>query len=278
MDKEETASSFQAQFNRDGYLCLPKVLPLERVEQWAETYGDPSILEGIFQDLFDQHHIAVPCHRHKTPSDQYTLRQGVKNGFAEIVMRSPGRYEISISQHGDTLWEILQRNLPFLPDLFSDNASHRVSWKELRLVNCSVVLSTPGAPNQAWHADGAHINLTKHQPCHCLNVFCPLLPKQTSDCGPTQLRPGSHVYTRDLTKLLLLAKARKQCRPVVAPVLERGDCLLFDYRLLHRGLANRSNHNRPVLVWTVSRDWFRDVCNFPKRSLYDATACDETDG
>jgi len=85
-----------------------------------------------------------------------------------------------------------------------------------------------------------------------------------------------------------------------------GDALMFDYRILHRGRANMSDgltqdsatdddsgddndvikesststeeegsagedgcgRHRPVLVITFARRWFVDVCNFPKRSIF----------
>jgi len=49
------------------------------------------------------------------------------------------------------------------------------------------------------------------------------------------------VYTRDLARMMLLAKAKKRLREAVVPELRRGDALLFDYRILHRGRANLSD-------------------------------------
>jgi hypothetical protein len=59
--------------------------------------------------------------------------------------------------------------------------------------------------------------------------------------GPTEFRPGSHVYTRDLTRMMLLAKIKKRLRKTVVPELKCGEALLFDYRILHRGRANLSD-------------------------------------
>ena len=47
----------------------------------------------------------------------------------------------------------------------------------------------PGAGDQAWHSDGAHVSLSKHLPCHVLNVFIPLVDL-TLELGPTEFRPG----------------------------------------------------------------------------------------
>ena len=108
--------------------------------------------------------------------------------------------------------------------------------------------------------------------------------------GPTEVRPGTHRITRNLAPMMLAAKARKTLRPSVVPEMMMGDALLFDYRILHRGRANISDKNsqqdddgecqcqtisakngrdRPVLVLTFARRWFVDVCNFPKRSIFE---------
>jgi ectoine hydroxylase-related dioxygenase (phytanoyl-CoA dioxygenase family) len=69
---------------------------------------------------------------------------------------------------------------------------------------------------------------------------------------------------------MLIAKAKKTLRPPVTPALKRGDIVVFDYRILHRGRANQSlTRNRPILVLTFAKKWFVDVCNFPKRSMHE---------
>lgn len=88
----------------------------------------------------------------------------------------------------------------------------------------------------------------------------------------SRFRPGSHYLTRDLKRMMLLAKARRTLRPTSTPALALGDCLLFDYRTLHRGTRNNSGAPRPVFVLTVARPFFRDIANFPRRSI-----CDEED-
>ena len=137
------------------------------------------------------------------------------------------------------------------------------------LLGCSVVVSCadPGSSHQQWHVDGGHVDSENHLPCHCLNVFIPLVDL-TEDLGPTEIRPGTHVYSRNMSKMMLGAKARKELKSPVAPLLKRGDALLFDYRVLHRGMANISEtEDRPVLVLTYAKTWFKDVFNFPNRSL-----------
>lgn len=192
--------------------------------------------------------------------------------------------------------------MEFVSDIFTtssttcsnDNIKHlHNNNNQYYLCNLSLLISTPGSPTQSWHADGGHTSLTTHEPCHVFNVFIPLIDVPML-MGPTELRPGSQVYTRDLGRMMLLAKVKKRLREPVVPELKRGDALVFDYRILHRGRANLSDgvcdededgdeadgyksirkkccrgRDRPILVLTFARRWFVDVCNFPKRSIFD---------
>ena len=42
----------------------------------------------------------------------------------------------------------------------------------------------------------------------------------------------------------------------------------FDYRILHRGTANRTSLPRPYYVLTFGKKWYKDTLNYPRRSLY----------
>ena len=79
--------------------------------------------------------------------------------------------------------------------------------------------------------------------------------------GKTEFFVGSH---------------RKECRydPGGKPSarfdgLAAGSAIVFDYRVLHRGLANRSGAARPLLYFTYGRAWFRDATNYPSLSLFE---------
>ena len=56
-----------------------------------------------------------------------------------------------------------------------------------RLLGRSVVMALPGAEEQQWHVDGAHVDVMAHRPCHVLNVFFPLVDI-TRENGPTEVR------------------------------------------------------------------------------------------
>lgn len=288
--EQQSAIALQC-FARDGFLCLPQILPLNEIQKWSERYASDAFFNEVFENLHQQGHSAFSAHSRRRPSStlvtentghkgsenaavavEYAMGQGVRHGFREVVMRSPGRYEIAISDnHREDILAVLQNRLPFVPLLLRDaeTTGLATTWKDIKIVNLSVVVSTPGAPEQAWHADGCHLNLHEHLPCHCLNIFVPL-SVVTVETGPTELRPGTHYHTRNLAPFMLAAKAHQTLRPSVAPTMEPGDCLFFDYRILHRGQANRTRHERrTILVMAVAQPWFKDVVNFPSRSLYD---------
>jgi hypothetical protein len=267
------------QFHRDGYVCIRKAVDVSLLQPW-QTFA-PTYFAKAFVDLNKHGHSTIPVH---AMNGEYALGIGIRHGFREIVMRSPGRYELSLLHTSNDVNnanvsennEVKDTRLTMPPIQPLQMALTDImlplfqasSWEDLSLCQLSLVVSTPGATAQAWHADGGHVDLHTHQPCHVLNVFVPL-QTVSMDMGPTAFRPGTHVHTRDLARLMLVAHCQKTLRPLVAPTLELGDVLVFDYRVLHRGLANRQSvQHRIYLVLTVSRPWFKDIINFPSRSLY----------
>eukprot|EP00977_Amphora_coffeiformis_P012464 scaffold3077_cov162-Amphora_coffeaeformis.AAC.23 len=275
-DEQEGELQLRDRFSKDGFVCLRQALPTDALNDWQAIFAE--LWSFLFQKLFDHGHTSFPkdsCLATDTSKTRYALGLGVKNGFREVVMRSPGRYELSLLNHDD--WFQEKGGLDLLEQLKSQLDSvvpallGKSTWNDVHITNLSFVVSTPGASMQGWHADGGHVSLDEHKPCHCFNVFIPLQDMPSMDWGPTELRPGSQYYTRNLAPMLLAAKCRKQLRPTQAPLLQLGDILAFDYRILHRGLANTTkDKNRAVLVLTVCEPWFEDLLNFPKKSLYES--------
>ena len=112
-------------------------------------------------------------------------------------------------------------------------------WPVSAEMRAGCVISEPGALAQPSHRDG---------PDGLVTVFAPLtafVPRN----GPTELSPATHRGGDDSSS--------------VAPLLQPGDVLLFDYRCLHRGLANEGNARREVAYVVYARDGVRDVQNFP---------------
>jgi ectoine hydroxylase-related dioxygenase (phytanoyl-CoA dioxygenase family) len=103
--------------------------------------------------------------------------------------------------------------------------------------------------DQAWHMDGDHLDDEIDLPCHILTVFVPLV-NLSAENGATEFSLGSHLHACD--------------SPMGERVIEcpAGSAIIFDYRLLHRGTANQTTADRPILYFTYSRSWFEDPVNY----------------
>eukprot|EP01104_Vermistella_antarctica_P010311 TRINITY_DN2744_c0_g1_i1.p1 TRINITY_DN2744_c0_g1~~TRINITY_DN2744_c0_g1_i1.p1 ORF type:complete len:472 (+),score=89.34 TRINITY_DN2744_c0_g1_i1:335-1750(+) len=142
------------------------------------------------------------------------------------------------------------------------------------VVTVSVVYSRPGAGEQYWHADGPH--LFKHHrqndggnvpPPYALCVFLPLIPLDES-VGFTQFWPRTHP---------------PHCEPLIgfgaaAPLLgaavdgiassERSS-IMYDYRLLHRGMPNKSEATqRPVMQFLYHLKTYTETRNYGQDYLW----------
>ncbi|CAK0892576.1 unnamed protein product, partial [Prorocentrum cordatum] len=104
----------------------------------------------------------------------------------------------------------------------------------LYLSECQLLVSDPGAAPQMWHRDNQRPGLTV------------ILPLTTVDAevGPTQLLPGTHAGAWAAASALLESGGAACAAP-----LEAGQALVYDARVLHRGLGSSSyGHCRVVVV------------------------------
>lgn len=196
------------------------------------------------------------------------IERGTDNGYAEIVARAPGRYDMLYGTDA----------APFDGAPLRDDAPWRPLVDELlggeaTLLFCGLLMTLGGAAEQPWHTDGEHLFGPEVPilPPHCLNVFVPLVDI-TPEIGGTELCPGSHHLTRGVPEIYEQSAEHVRTigwrgRPLPLEI-PAGSALLFDYRLLHRGLANRTDRIRPILYFTFAKPWFRDVHNFPRRRLF----------
>jgi len=114
------------------------------------------------------------------------------------------------------------------------------------------VCSQPGAPAQHVHRDGTELfapsGLDLLLPAVAITVGIPLL-EMNQIHGTTALWPGSH-------------RAEKHGGAPVEPTVRRGSIVLWDYRLVHGGTANKSSIARPLIYMTYCRPWWIDCVNF----------------
>jgi hypothetical protein len=119
----------------------------------------------------------------------------------------------------------------------------------------TLVVSQPGSQAQHLHIDHPHLfgdTVTgANLPPHAVTVLVPLVEIDEL-IGGTEVIKGSHRVP--FSKGSKLPRQRQN--------LPLGSCLMFDYRLFHGGLPNRSDRNRPVLSIVYQRVWFRDASNF----------------
>ena len=202
---------------------------------------------------------------------------GSAAGFDEVVQRSPGRWDIPISP---AEFGVDERALPWWPliaAILGGDAEHAFS---------GVVYSDPGSPAQCWHIDSPHIS-ADHLPPHALNVMVAVHDTPLG-MGPTELAKGSHRLTNHLQNPALVSNEMVYQHETMAPeqlvtnaniaapegvssALPAGSCLIFDDRILHRGLGNASATRRSMVYFSYRQAGYRENTHFEaQRSVHDA--------
>ncbi len=196
---------------------------------------------------------------------------GSAAGYEEIVQRSPGRWDVPITPQQ---FGVDERELPWSTLIaagLGDDAEHSFS---------GVVFSDPGSPAQCWHTDSPHL-AAEHLPAHALNVLV-ALHDITVEMGPTEFALGSHFLTNHLSNQSLvrdeliyqhadtspekLVKGTDNQLPEsFVTELAAGSCLIFDDRIMHRGLANRSNSARHVAYFSYRKKGYSENTHFESR-------------
>jgi Phytanoyl-CoA dioxygenase (PhyH) len=128
------------------------------------------------------------------------------------------------------------------------------------LFSVGAVVSQPGSQDQHVHSDiGPGLfgdeSVETGLPPYGITVIVPLVD-MNAETGSTRVWPGTHrmplAQLHDVTP--------------EDPVVPRGSALLFDYRLQHGGVGNRSGRVRPILSLVYGRPWFRDPLNFTRQA------------
>ncbi|KAJ0401283.1 hypothetical protein ATCC90586_003720 [Pythium insidiosum] len=117
----------------------------------------------------------------------------------------------------------------------------------LEYIGC--VVARPGDEDQNWHLDGVHRNLRRHEPADRLNVFVPLVDL-SEDVGGTEMKKASQFHDDGRRGAAFADYAHLES---VTPLVQAGTPVVMDYRVWHRGLANRSETLRPLLYFKYSR-------------------------
>ena len=239
------------------------------------------LLRRLCSEEFVRHVLKVSLERSSEVRAALGSREigiGSAAGYEEIVQRSPGRWDVPISPQQ---FGFDDRELPWwslVTEVLGADAEHSFS---------GVVFSEAGSPAQYWHIDSPHES-ANHLPPHALNVLV-ALQDIPMNMGPTEFARGSHTLTNHLSNAALVRDELIYQHACTSPrwlvrdsgntepesfvcALERRSCLLFDDRILHRGLANQSDRTRHVAYFSYRKRGYAENTHFEsQRSVFATT-------
>jgi len=222
-------------FDAAGVVVMEGILPKPLIEQCSQEW------DGMSERIDQQLHASG-------------IELEGRFSFAEVSSRGQGRYD---TRHLGGVFadaELLNGSAPWWPFVRAIMGQGAVElWK-------GVVNNRRASGVQNWHRDGEALFDHVQLPPHCVTVFVPLVDVTEAN-GPTEFYPGSHERKREH---YYAGTEEGACHlPTCAPCLVCGSALLFDYRLVHRGTANTTDTDRPMLYFVYAQPWFQDVQNFP---------------
>ena len=191
--------------------------------------------------------------------------------FREVSSRCLGRLDMKL----DDGVNIHEMQCPWI------NTVKSVLGDDCKLAYFGLISSFPQSWNQPFHGDGPHLFGKDYQlPPHALNVFVPL-QDVTMDLGPTEFFSrsnnletvsvlgkcvGSFAHPTQSTTLEAAKKCLDLVHVSIKPLLRASrDCLIYDFRTIHRGTCNTSTSGqvRRVLYLLYCKPWFtEDNINF----------------
>ncbi len=126
------------------------------------------------------------------------------------------------------------------------------------------VVTFPGAAGQDIHFDFPPLyeseELCAALPPHAVTLVIPLVDIDEAT-GSTAIWEGSHNRVGSRQFLMELMH-NPTWQGSVSPYPSIGDVYMMDYRVIHGGKPNLSDHSRPILYIVYARPWFRDAYNF----------------
>lgn len=168
-------------------------------------------------------------------------------------------------------------------------------------VYTGLIMSFSGSATQPWHQDGPCLfpELGDHTvlPPYALTLFIPV-SAVTEELGPTEFLVGSH-RNGDAKP-----DGKIDERKWIGPLLEPGDVLIYEYRVVHRGTSNLSTppppsdsddgskkmegsedskestpaSTRSMVYLLFARPWFKEHLNFGTERLFPAIPVERAAG
>jgi len=144
-------------------------------------------------------------------------------------------------------------------------------------INISIVWTEPNCSDQEWHCDGAHRGdqetydeqtgalIKTHGPPYAVCVFMALLDLDDT-VGYTEFWPTSH---KNAGLLGFGAAAHALGGVQSNKNAKAGDWVVYDYRLMHRGIGNESKDTRrPILQFMYAVDGYKERKNYGQKSVF----------
>jgi hypothetical protein len=192
--------------------------------------------------------------------------------YDEVASRCLGRLDI---RHGMERPPFSQQSvisnqflMPFIKSILGEGS---------KLLYAGLILSFKNSADQPWHQDGDRLFQSNEFPDgkgidfppYAVNVFIPL-DNVKVELGPTEFCVGSHIESKAQAILQQLSSGSYESDEVIAPLLNFGDALIYDYRICHRGTRNLAemNKTRPMLYLMYARPWFHEHLNFGHEKLF----------
>jgi ectoine hydroxylase-related dioxygenase (phytanoyl-CoA dioxygenase family) len=139
----------------------------------------------------------------------------------------------------------------------------------------SYVMSMPGSTDQTWHMDVTQLfeqssyrastiggddgDPRAHMPPQGFVAVVPLVDV-TEENGGTEFLMGSHVHHKEL-----ISGPENGISLHLTASSTRGQVVLFDLRLRHRGRGNKSTKDRPIMYLSYVHSWYKDAINFKEK-------------
>ena len=195
--------------------------------------------------------------------------------FNSICHRQRNRWDVLIARERSISWAALV-------DAAMDVATPIIreaqgpAFTDVVPLMSGAVISRPGARVQRFHVDAehAHFKAAHANPSvRMYNIFIPLVPISEDGDG-TQFWPAPVLgeSSRALAKHVLGAPdSVLNAGALEAPSTPAGGLVIFDYRTIHRGLANAEvgGRERAVAYVACSSGGAKDVHNFPRTAVGD---------
>jgi ectoine hydroxylase-related dioxygenase (phytanoyl-CoA dioxygenase family) len=171
--------------------------------------------------------------------------------YKELAVRCKGRMDVRYDDNDDnstatttttttTTTTKLPSSLLHLTENLASSILHGAEPPSL--VYSGWIFSFPGSHSQPWHTDGSPLfgntEINQSLPSYAINIFVGL--HDVEEClvlGPTEFIVGSHHQMMDPNNVDTTTMVDR----AVPAVIGKGDVLLYDYRVCHRGTANLSS-------------------------------------